>query len=171
MLKFTKHIRKFPFKPLNLHSITIDMRQFLILILICCFIMACNKDTFETRPTIKIKEVNSEVIPENGNLDITLEYTDKEGDLGRGELTYIRERKNIKPIPNPGVNDQIDTVHYPIPDYTPKNKGEIVVTIPYSLMSEDPNDDDTMIFKLSVIDIRGNKSDTVTTVNIIAKQN
>jgi len=38
-------------------------------------------------------------------------------------------------------------------------------------MSEDPNDDDTMIFKLSVIDIRGNKSDTVTTVNIIAKQN
>jgi hypothetical protein len=28
-----------------------------------------------------------------------------------------------------------------------------------------------MIFKLSVIDIRGNKSDTVTTVNIVAKQN
>jgi hypothetical protein len=30
-----------------------------------------------------------------------------------------------------------------------KNKGEIVVTIPYSLMSEDPNDDDTMIFRLT----------------------
>ena len=59
------------------------MRQFLILILICCFIVACSKDTFETRPTIKIKEVSSEVIPLNGNLDITLEYTDKEGDLGR----------------------------------------------------------------------------------------
>jgi len=147
------------------------MRQFLILILICCFIMACNKDTFETKPTIKIKELNSEVIPENANLDVTLEYTDKEGDLGRGELTYIRERKNIKPIPNPGVNDQIDTVRYPIPDFTPKNKGEIVVSIPYSLMNEDPNDDDTMIFKISVVDFRGNKSDTVTTVNIIAKQN
>lgn len=147
------------------------MRQFLILILICCFIVACSKDTFETTPTITIKSVNSEVIPENGNLDITLEYTDKEGDLGRGELSYIRERKNIKPIPNPGVNDQTDTVRYPIPDFTPKNKGEIVVTIPYFFMSEDPNDDDTMVFKLSVIDIRGNKSDTVTTVNIIAKQN
>jgi hypothetical protein len=133
--------------------------------------MACSKDTFETTPSIKIKELSGEVIPLNGNLDITIEYTDKEGDLGNGELTYIRERKNIKPIPNPGVNDQIDTVHYPIPVFTPKNRGEIVVTIPYSLMSEDPNDDDTMIFKLSVIDIRGNKSDTVTTVNIVAKQN
>jgi hypothetical protein len=133
--------------------------------------MACSKDTFETRPTIKVKDLSSEVIVLNSSLDITLEYTDKEGDLGNGELTYIRVRQNIKGIPQPGQNDQTDTVHYPIPVFPPKTKGEIVVTIPYGFMSEDPNDNDTMIFKLSVIDIRGNKSDTVTTKSVVAKQN
>ena len=143
------------------------MRQFLILGLICCFIMACSKDTFETTPTIKIKELSSEVILPNGNLEITLEYTDKEGDLGRGEVTYIRDRQNLK---GP-TQDIADTVHYPIPEFTPKNKGEIIVKVPYDFMDEDQNDNDTMVFRLSVIDFRGNKSDTVSTVNIIAKQN
>jgi hypothetical protein len=133
--------------------------------------MACNKDTFETKPTIKIKDLSSEVIPPDGNLDITLEYTDKEGDLGRGEITYIRDRQNIRPISQPGQNDKPDTVRYPIPEYAPKSKGEIVVTIPYQFLDEDPNDDDTMSFRLSVIDFRGNKSDTVTTKNVIARRN
>ena len=131
--------------------------------------MACSKDTFETKPTIKVKDLNSEVIVRNSKLDITLEYTDKEGDLGNGELTYIRVRQNIKAGP-PG-NDKADTVHYPIPVFPPKSKGEIVISVDYDFMDEDPAYDDTMIFKLSVIDIRGNKSDTVTTKSVIAKEN
>ena len=147
------------------------MRHYLILIVMGCFLSACNKDTFETKPTIKIVDINSEVIVPNTMLDITLEYTDKEGDLGRGIISYIRQRQNIKPIPQPGVNDKADTVLYPIPDFTPKSKGEIVFSIPYEFLTEDPNDNDTMIFKISVVDVKGNKSDTLTSVSIVAKQN
>ncbi len=134
-------------------------------------ILACNKDKFETKPTIKVKDISPEEVTNGGRLTITLECTDKEGDAGKGELTYIRVRTNGTPIPDAGSNDKADTVHYPVPDFPKTQKTEISVTIPYDFMDEDPNRNDTMYFKLSLKDVANNSSDTISTKSVVAVQN
>ena len=134
-------------------------------------VLSCNKDKVETKPSIKIKRVSSLEVRQGQQLQIYLEYTDKEGDLSNGDLTYIRDRTNINPIPDEQSNGTIDTVNYKLPEFPKTTVGEIVVSIPYDgLMNEDPNDNDTMIFKIFVRDVAGNQSDTVTTEKIVAVQ-
>lgn len=141
--------------------------KLLAAVLALTVITACKKDKFETKPIIKVKEIKpSEVVP-NQTLSILLEYTDKEGDLGKGQLLYIRNRLNIKPP----QNNIVDTVRYTIPDFPATSKGEMSVDIPYNFLNEDPTDNDTMVFKLAVMDIKGNKSDTIQTSKIVARQN
>lgn len=141
--------------------------------LICATIVvliACHKDNFETKPTIRVKDINTTEVKAGEELKITLECTDKEGDEGEGELTYIRVRTNSIPIPDPNTNDKADTAHSPIPAFPKTDKVEIVLTIPYNFLNEDPGRNDTMYFKLTVRDSQNNQSDTITTKSIVAKQ-
>ena len=134
-----------------------------ILILI---ITACNKDKFQTTPTIKIKDINSDVITPGGTLKITVQSSDKEGDEGGGVLTYIRVRTSVA-IP---TNDQADTVNYDIPSFPKTPQKDIQVNVDYGFMNEDPLRNDTMYFKFTLRDVAGNQSDTVTTKPVVAKQ-
>jgi hypothetical protein len=52
-----------------------------VLTVLVLLALACNKDKFQTKPTISIKSMNTEFVPLNGTLVITLECTDKEGDV------------------------------------------------------------------------------------------
>lgn len=130
--------------------------------------LSCNKDKFQTKPTLKLKSLSDKEIPPNGTLTIRLEYTDKEGDLGNGELTYIRIRTNGTPIP-PG-NDLVDTIRALLPDYPKKDRGEINIPYSYNLMNEDPVRNDSMYFRITVRDLGGNQSDTITTAIVVARQ-
>ncbi|TAL46891.1 MAG: hypothetical protein EPN92_05430 [Chitinophagaceae bacterium] len=134
-------------------------------------ILACNKDKFQTTPTLEVKNLNTKEVVPNSNLEIKMEYTDKEGDLGDGTLTYIRIRTNFFPIPNPSLYDKVDTIKSAVPGFPVNSKGEILLTIPYNFMDEDPNRNDTMFFKITVKDIRNNSSDTISTATVVAKQN
>lgn len=133
--------------------------------------LSCNKDKFQTKPTIEIKSLNTDEVGPGETLEINMEYTDKEGDLSNGILTYIRIRTNSTAIPNPAANDQVDTIFSPIPEFPVKTQGDISLNIPYSFMNEDPGRNDTMFFKITVKDIGNNTSDTVTTRSVVAKQN
>ena len=133
--------------------------------------LSCNKDKFQTKPTIEIKSLNTDEVVPGETLEINMEYTDKEGDLSDGILTYIRIRTNSTAIPNPAANDQVDTIFSAIPEFPVKTQGDISLNIPYSFMNEDPGRNDTMFFKITVKDIRNNTSDTVTTRSVVAKQN
>jgi hypothetical protein len=140
-------------------------------------VSACSKGKFKTIPTIGIKHLNSKEILAPSlsgdgarELKITVEVTDKEGDAGNGELTYIRVRTNIIPIPNPSANDKADTVRYQIPAYPKTPKSEVEVTVPYSFMDEDPGRNDTMFFKVVLKDLAGHVSDTISTEKVVAKQ-
>ncbi len=133
------------------------------------FLLSCSKDKLETKPSITVKSLSSEVVTPGSVLRLIIEFNDKEGDLGNGEVSYIRERLNIRPIP--GGFDKADTVRYPVPEFPARPTGEIEVNIPYDFLDEAPNDSDTMVFKISVVDRGGNKSDTITTPTIIARQN
>ena len=132
---------------------------------------SCDKDKFQTKPSIEIKSLSTKEVPaQNGTMNIRLNYTDKEGDLGKGILTYIRIRTNGTPIPNPNNNDKIDTVRTPIPDFPSKNNGELDILFDYNFMDEDPFRNDTMYFKITVQDRGGNNSDTISTPSVVARQ-
>jgi len=134
------------------------------------FGLACKKNNFQTNPTIKIKDINTTVVAINGELRIRLTCTDKEGDEGEGELTYIRVRTNIIPIPQPGMNDQVDTVHTVVPAFPKTDEVEMFLNIPYNFLNEDPNKNDTMFFKFTLRDNQNHQSDTISSVSIVAKQ-
>jgi hypothetical protein len=134
-------------------------------------LFACKKSKFETTPTIQVKDINSaDVHAPDGILRVTLEVTDKEGDAGGGDLTYIRVRTNGTPIPDPTNNDKADTAHATVPSYPKTDKVEMVLTIPYSFLDEDPMRNDTMYFKLTLRDSQNHQSDTITTKSIAAVQ-
>jgi hypothetical protein len=146
------------------------------LLLLTVFV-ACSKGKLNTNPSIKFKTINGTDFFPGSTVNITLDYTDKEGDLGNGTLTYIRNRTNTKPISDPASNDKIDTVHTPLPDFPKTTTGEISVLIPYSFLDEDPITDtsnpsrfnDTMFFKILVRDVAGNVSDTVISPTIVQR--
>jgi hypothetical protein len=141
-------------------------------LLLAIFLLACNKDKFQTKPRIEIAGYNSKEIVPNDFLRLRINFFDKEGDLGDGTMTYIRVRTNSTPIPNPGANDKIDTIdNRAIPAFTPKSTGELNLAIDYGFLDEDPGRNDTMFFKIMVIDKAGNASDTISTELITARQN
>jgi len=134
-------------------------------------LVACHKDKFQTKPTLSVKEINNTDVPApDGTLRITLECTDKEGDGGGGQLTYIRVRTNSTAIPDPTNNDKADTAHATVPDFPTKDKVEITLDIPYNFLDEDPTLNDTMFFRLTLRDRGSNQSDTISTTQIVAKQ-
>ncbi|HEX6193149.1 MAG TPA: hypothetical protein VFZ42_12330 [Chitinophagaceae bacterium] len=132
---------------------------------------SCGKDKFQTKPTLEIKSISTKEVPvPNGTMTIRLTFTDKEGDLGNGTLTYIRIRTNGIPISDPNNNDKIDTIRTPVPNFPSKNTGEMDVFFDYNFLNEDPIRNDTMYFKFSVEDRGGNTSDTISSPLIVARQ-
>lgn len=147
------------------------LKRYLPLFLLVLVIVACDKNKLNTNPSIEIKNINTtEVLPGN-LLIVNLTYEDKEGDLGGGTITYIRDRLNLKPIPDAPSNDKADTIIRLLPDFPKTTSGEIELKIDGAFMSEDPFENDTMNFKIFVNDVAGNVSDTVTTGTVVEKQN
>lgn len=152
------------------------MRILLVLVAFTAiFLIACDKNKFESKPKLEIKSINADEIFPGQTLRVTLEYFDKEGDLSEGVLTYIRVRTNSTPIPNPTQNDKPDTVWTVLPEFPKKSQAEIVQTITYNFMDENndpihPGRNDTMYFRFTVLDNEGNQSDTVETKLVTAVQ-
>ena len=73
------------------------LKRYLPLVVVLLAFVACDKNKLNTRPSIEIKNVNTTDVLPGQQLVINLNYKDKEGDLGNGLITYIRERLNIKP--------------------------------------------------------------------------
>jgi hypothetical protein len=146
------------------------LKRYLPVIIVLLAFIACDKNKLNTKPSIEIKHVNTTDVLPDQFLVIDLEYKDKEGDLGNGLITYIRERLNIKPIQDAQSNDKADTTRSILPDFPKTSTGQIELKIPGSFMSEDPFDNDTMNFKIFVTDVAGNSSDTVTVGPVVDKQ-
>jgi hypothetical protein len=136
-------------------------------------VIACNKDKFQTKPTISIKSINTDFVPLNGNLIITLECTDKEGDV-QDSVIIIKRRLNKRV-----VTTVRDTLRYKFPIFPLSTKTEVVATLGYQdiLSAQNPpnipgtnppqKERDTLILKLAVRDNAGHTSDTITSKQII----
>lgn len=129
-------------------------------------LIACNKDKFQTKPQISIKEYSSKEIVQGDRLEIRFNYTDKEGDIGEGSFYGVRMRLNARPLAT-SDNDQTDTLNYPIPEMPNIDKGELIMDLDYSFLKESLTENDTVVFKIAVKDRAGNASDTLTTDKLV----
>lgn len=128
--------------------------------------LACKKDQFTTRPQLKFKSVNGDLVLSNQSLVFYLQVTDKEGDLGTTSRIYSEkvsrhcadtETKDSLRIPdNIGTRKNLDVeVEYAF-QTPPKCVANSAV-------------DDTCYFKFWIIDEAKNVSDTVTSPTIIIR--
>ena len=135
--------------------------------------VACSKDKFQTKPQIEVKSFVPDVVPIGGTLTVSLEFTDKEGDVD-DSVTVIRTRVNERdfsatPFP----------IRYKIPAFPDKSKGQIDINMswataltlqnpPLRIPGQNINEPDTLSLKFFVKDAAGNTSDTATlSTNVI----
>lgn len=129
--------------------------------------LACNKDKFQTKPTFTIKNINSTNIGPGETLIITMNYTDKEGDLADAKIGVQ------KIVPDCALSNFTDTNKYAIsPDVpiTRNQKGQIELNFPYPNINPFCAFDDTATFRLWLIDKGGHVSDTAQTGKILIRK-
>ena len=129
------------------------------------YVMAsCNKDKYQTKPQMTIESLNT-LIPVGGAMQANLKFTQKDGKLGQGIFIAIRERLNQQPLP-PGTGGA-DTLVGVIPQFPDQNQGEFQYTLDYTYLHESDTENDTFQFKFACIDRVGNKSDTITSAQVV----
>jgi hypothetical protein len=134
------------------------MKKF-ILFLFVLSLVACDKDKFQTKPQIEIDSYNTKELPPNYSLIVNLKFTDKEGDLGQGQFTYIPVRLNRRGLP-PSVPNY-SPVNLPIPEFSDHNKGQFELKMEWKNLHKSDRENDTILLKFVAVDREGNSSDTV----------
>ena len=129
-------------------------------------IFACSKDKFETKPLIEVRSISTKELVQNQTLSIRLDYFDKEGDLGTGSFFAAKLRLNALPL-GTGHPDLVDSFYYTLPEFPNRDKGEITLQLEYDRLKESLSENDTVMFRLAVMDKAGNKSDTISTDPIV----
>lgn len=152
-----------------------------IAILVLVVIAACSKDKFNSKPSLKLKELNGNYIPldtsglKNYGVQVVMDYTDAEGDIA-GVPLFIRKISSSAPNDQCPFNSGAepfftDSTSYTLPTDVPTSanqKGEIIITIsedyglvkPISCNGGDKEEEAT--YKFWFRDQAGNVSDTVT---------
>lgn len=126
-------------------------------------LLACNKDKFQTKPSIAIVNYNTKVIGRDQELQIDLEFTDKEGDLSGGKFVYVPKPVTKRPPQQPYP----DSVVYVIPDFPDHSKGQFSIRMKWEELHKSDIQNDTLFFKFVATDRAGNKSDTVNSDQIV----
>jgi hypothetical protein len=150
------------------------MKKLLITGLVLIVLVACNKDKYQTKPQISLKSTSSSVVPANGDLNVTLSSTDKEGDIS--DTLYILKIRLNQTV----VTTLRDSIKYKIPDFPNYDKGEIDIAMSYQndlvsaatpppIQGSNPTQaqPDTLLIKFWIHDKAGHVSDTVTTGKIV----
>jgi hypothetical protein len=143
-----------------------------ILSLVIVIVVACSKDKFKTKPTLDIKSVNTKNVQLGNDLNVNLEFTDKEGDVD-SVIYVIRQRINRR-APLTRNND------YVVPSFPKATRGEILVSLDharqltqgFSTISLPGSmvQDDTMNIKFVLKDRAGNTSDTAVLNTVVIKR-
>jgi len=128
-------------------------------------LIACGKDKYETKPKLEIKDYSSKEIFSGMQLNIRINYFDKEGDLSQAPVIGKLRRLNVFPLP-PSL-DKVDTIRTNLPEFPKNDNGEITFSLPYDFLKESTTENDTIMFRFSVTDRAGNTSDTVDSAPIV----
>ena len=141
---------------------------FFVAILLVVLVLSCGKDTFQSKPQLFLKGVNSTVIPAGFPLEVTMRLTDKEGDFY--DTIWVK-----KVTTRCAISNFADSLKYRFPNDAPKTAnfdGEVVLTLDYYLDGLQPGciRQDTAVFSFWMKDAKGNHSDTVKTPPIIIEK-
>jgi hypothetical protein len=130
--------------------------------------IACNKDKFSTKPQLKLKSISPNPVPNGSIIQFNIEFTDKEGDIG--DSIFIERETRVCP-------GQVATnLSTKIPAFTSTSYQDGIFEIKYIYnsivpglegLSGCPTKTDSSIFKFSLIDKAGNKSDTLITPVVV----
>ena len=141
-------------------------------ILIGCSVMllslACNKDKFETKPSLKLKSQNGDTFSNNQALVVEFDFTDKEGDVN--DTLFV---KKIRINQRQAAQTLRDSFKLKVPDFPTENEGIIRATLDYQnylisainppVSGNPPKPEpDTLMMKFALKDKAKNISDTVT---------
>ena len=149
------------------------MRSFLFVTALLTLAIDCNKDKLETKPSLKLRSINSSTIPVGGTLIVEFDFADKEGDISD---TIFVKKIRTNSIVVPTIRDSFVLQ---IPKSNDKSRGIIELQLKYqnhlvsainppSSGGNPPNlHDDTLIFKFALQDKGKHISDTVTTGPIV----
>jgi hypothetical protein len=146
------------------------MRKTFLFSMLILLLIGCNKDKFNTKPSLKYKSVNTTLLQPGQIITFTLSFTDAEGDL-TDTLSVIKF--------DPVCVASRFTDAYPLPEFpTTKNQeGDILVTYGYNVTNYPPiqapqcfNRNDTCVFKFVLKDKAQNRSDTAVSETIVITQ-
>ena len=151
------------------------MKYTLLIVAVLAVLMSCGKNNYQTKPQIKVKSVNTSVLPQNGDalLVTTFTFTDKEGDIKNGTFTYLPVLLNKRPLSNTTIGYQpIDLpVDFDVPNNSKADfelrlqRANIYLDIVQGAPTNDKND--TILIKAIFKDAAGHISDTATTDKIV----
>jgi hypothetical protein len=141
---------------------------FLLPLIFTILSLSCGKDTFQSKPQLFLKSVNSTDIPLGAPLVITLRLTDKEGDFY--DTIWLKKVTTRCPLSN-----FADSLKYRVPSDVPRIAnfdGNVVLTLDYYLDGLQPSctKPDTAVFSIWMKDKKGNLSDTAHTPPIIIEK-
>ncbi|MBL7726508.1 MAG: hypothetical protein JNM68_02430 [Dinghuibacter sp.] len=133
------------------------------------FFISCNKDKFDTKPTLKLKEINTKVVNRGEVLRFSFNVTDEEGDL-TDSLFIFKVTRNC-------VASDVAT-KYAIPVFPTNKKLNVDLDVAFAYRNNtlglpalpEPqclNRNDSCFFRFVIRDKAGNKSDTVNTGEIV----
>lgn len=132
--------------------------KILLTIILIGFLLACKKNVYNTKPTIKIASVNTNVVAVGGTLTFNLKVTDKEGDVTDTLFVKkIRINKRVRATLR-------DSFALKIPDAPNSSDGTVRVDFTYQnylISASSPIENDTLLFKFALKDKAKNISDTV----------
>jgi hypothetical protein len=145
--------------------------KILILLAIPVMFYACKKDTYTSKPQISIKSINSKQLSQGDLLLFQLDFTDAEGDIQ--DTLWVQ--KVTKTCPStPGVVQFISP--YRVPEFTPVPSLKGILEIGFAYNSNVPGyptmggcgtKNDTSFFRFWLKDKANNRSDTITSENIV----
>ena len=135
-------------------------------------LQACNKDKFNTKPSLSLRSLNTNVVPVNGTLSFEFEVTDKEGDI-TDSLFVKKIRMNKRVVPTVR-----DSFYLTLPEVKKIQKAFVTVDLGYQsylISAINPpttgtpprKENDTLVFKFVLKDKAKNASDTFTSETIV----
>ena len=145
------------------------MRYSLLFSIVLVAIVSCNKNKFNTIPSLKYESASTQVVHAGDLLSFKLNFTDAEGDFNNDSTLFVQEK--ALNCATSGFKQ-----FYPFPTFTTtKNQeGEILVTFVYRGSSSitplpDPKcfKNDTSIFRFALRDKARHTSDTVVSEKIV----
>ncbi|MDQ6756325.1 MAG: hypothetical protein M3004_05255 [Bacteroidota bacterium] len=141
------------------------MRYSILFSIFIIFLFSCKKTKYTTTPQLNYKSVNTKVLSRGQTLQITLSFTDAEGDFIPDSALFVEKFE-------PKCVASRFKQYYKLPVFpTSQNQaGDIVVSYTYpsvTFLGPQCNRNDTAIFKFVLRDKAKNHSDTAVSDPIV----